>query len=185
MDGSLSGRVLVATPALTDPNFHRAVVLILEHNVEGAIGLVLNRPSDVRVADALPGWEDVAASPSVVFAGGPVERDAIIALGRAHPETIPGADWVPIVDHLRIVDLTAGPAVAVAAVADARIFVGYAGWSAGQLEAEVAEDAWFVAEARELDAVNHDPDSLWAAVLRRQPGELALFSTYPDDPSLN
>lgn len=185
MDENLSGKVLVATPALTDPNFHRTVVLILEHNDEGAIGLVLNRPSLTRVDEALPGWERVASSPPVVFAGGPVELDAVIALGRAYPETIPDADWVPIVDRLRVVDIGAGPEVAEFAVESARIFVGYAGWAGGQLEDEIAADAWFVADARDLDALAEDPDSLWSAVLRRQPGELALFSTFPEDPSLN
>lgn len=182
---SLSGKVLIATPAMNDPNFHRTVVLILEHNDEGAIGLVLNRPSELRIDEALPGWERVTGSPPVVFAGGPVERDAIIALGRAFPETIPDAEWVPIVDRLRVVDLTAGPEVAEDMVETARIFVGYAGWSGGQLEDEVAADAWFVADATDLDAVRDDPEALWADVLRRQPGELALFSTFPEDPSLN
>lgn len=182
---SWTGKVLVATPALTDPNFHRAVVLLLDHDEEGAIGLVLNRPSDVRLAEALPGWEYVAASPPVIFAGGPVQPDAVIALGRAKPETLTDADWMPIIDRLRVVDVSDGPEVADALVDDARVFIGYAGWAPGQLEDEVAAEAWFVADARDVDAVATDPDELWSQVLRRQGGELALFSTFPEDPSLN
>jgi putative transcriptional regulator len=182
---SWTGKVLVATPALHDPNFHRAVILLLDHDEEGAVGLVLNRPSDVRLAEALPGWEFVAASPPVVFAGGPVEPDAVIALGRAKTETMTDPGWLPIVDRLRVVDLAAGPEVADALVEGARVFIGYAGWAPGQLEDEVAAEAWFVADARDLDALIEDPDRLWSAVLRRQGGDLALFSTFPEDPSLN
>jgi putative transcriptional regulator len=182
---SWMGKVLVATPVLTDPNFHRTVILLLEHTAEGAIGLVLNRPSEVRLAEALPGWEYVAASPPVVFAGGPVEPDAVIALGRAKPETLPDPGWIAIVDRLRVVDLAAGPEFADTQVDQARVFLGYAGWSPGQLEIEVEADAWFVADATDLDALIDDPDALWSQVLRRQGGELALYATFPEDPALN
>jgi putative transcriptional regulator len=185
MSETWSGKLLVATPVLTDPNFHRAVILLLDHDEEGAIGLVLNRPSGLELAEALPGWEDVAAVPSVLFAGGPVEPDAVIALGRAKPDTLADPGWVPIVDRLRVVDLSAGPDIAEHLVEAARIFVGYAGWAPGQLEDEVAAEAWFVADARDLDAVADDPDGLWVAVLRRQGGERSFFSTYPEDPTLN
>lgn len=177
--------MLVATPLLTDPNFHRAVVLVIDHGDDGAIGVVLNRPSSLPLAEAMPGWEDVAAAPPVLFAGGPVQPDAVIALGRARTGTLPGAGWVPIVDRLRVVDLSAGPEVAEDLVEEARIFVGYAGWAPGQLEGEVAAEAWFVADARDVDAFVDDPEVLWSDVLRRQPGELALFATFPEDPSLN
>ncbi len=184
-DETWTGKVLVATPALTDPNFHRTVILLLDHDEEGAVGVVLNRPSEVRLAEALPGWEYLAASPPVIFAGGPVEPDAVIALGRARPETLPDAGWSPIVDRLRVVDLAGGPEEADDLVEDARVFIGYAGWAPGQLEDEVAADAWFVADARDVDAVASAPDALWSQVLRRQGGELALFSTFPENPSLN
>lgn len=182
---SWTGKVLVATPALTDPNFHRTVVLLLDHSEEGAIGLVLNRPSEVRLAEALPGWELLAASPPVVFAGGPVEPDAVIALGRAKPETMTDPGWMPIVDRLRVVDLAAGPDAADDVIDEARVFLGYTGWAPGQLEDEVEADAWFVADARDVDAIATDPDELWRRVLRRQGGQLALFATYPEDPSRN
>lgn len=180
-----SGKLLVATPVLTDPNFHRTVLLVLDHGDDGAIGVVLNRPSDVRLAEAMPGWEDVAADPPVLFAGGPVEPDAVIALGRARRDTMADPGWVPIVDRLRVVDLAAGPELAGHLVEAARVFVGYAGWAPGQLEDEVAAEAWFVVDARDLDALEHDPTDLWHAVLRRQRGELRLFATFPEDPTLN
>lgn len=182
---SWAGKLLVATPVLTDPNFTRTVILVLDHGDDGAIGLVLNRPSALRLAEAMPGWEDVAASPPVLFAGGPVEPDAVIALGRARAEVFPAPDWSPIVDRLRVVDLSAGADVADAQVEAARVFIGYAGWAPGQLEAEVAADAWFVTDARDLDALADEPDVLWSEVLRRQRGDVALFATFPEDPSLN
>lgn len=182
---SWTGKVLVATPVLTDANFHRTVILLLDHGDDGAVGLVLNRPSTLELSEAMPGWEDVAASPPVLFAGGPVDPQAVIALGRARPATLPDPSWEPIVDRLRVVDLAAGPAAADEAVEAARVFLGYAGWAPGQLEAEVAAEAWFVADARDLDALVDEPEVLWSEVLRRQPGELKLFSTYPEDPSLN
>lgn len=184
-DTSWTGKVLVATPVLTDPNFTRTVILILDHGDDGAVGLVLNRPSTLRLSEAMPGWEDVAASPPVLFAGGPVDPEAVIALGRARASTLPGPDWIPIVDRLRVVDLAAGPGVADELVEAARVFVGYAGWAPGQLEAEVAAEAWFVADARDLDALIDEPADLWSEVLRRQGGGMALFSTFPEDPSLN
>lgn len=184
-DSTWAGKVLVATPVLTEPNFHRTVILLLDHGDDGAVGLVLNRPSTLRLAEAMPGWEHLAASPPVLFAGGPVDPQAVIALGRARAGTMPAPDWVPIVDRLRVVDLSAGPDVAGELIEAARVFVGYAGWAPGQLEDEVAAEAWFVADARDLDALVEDPAVLWSDVLRRQRGDLALFATFPEDPSLN
>jgi|SRR6516162_5162038 len=188
--GSLAGRLLVATPVLSDPNFRRTVVLVVEHEEEqGTLGVVLNRPTQVPVDQVLEPWMDLATSPSVVFSGGPVATNSALALA-----LVPGTDepvgWHPLdgspaVARLGLVDLDAPPGLLAPAVASLRVYAGYAGWSAGQLEAEISEGAWYVLPAEQGDAFCAEPERLWPAVLRRQGGELAYVATYPDDPSLN
>lgn len=176
-----AGRLLVATPRLSDGTFDLSILLVLDHGDEGALGLILNRPSELAVADALPDWSDAAADPAVLFAGGPVERDALIALGRPV-----GSSTGPLVMGLHSVDLDGQPAlVASAGVAEVRVFAGYAGWSPGQLDDEVAADAWWVVDGDVDDVFTSDPDGLWARVLRRAGGELSLFAHYPVDRSTN
>ena len=87
---SARGKLLIAGPLLLDPNFWRTVVLVIEHTTEGALGLVLNRPSQMDVSDPLPQWEHLAAQPAVLFLGGPVQHQAVICL-RALVEV---ASWV-------------------------------------------------------------------------------------------
>ncbi|MDG9704287.1 YqgE/AlgH family protein [Streptomyces sp. DH37] len=181
---SLTGRLLVATPALTDPNFDRAVVLLLDHDEEGSLGIVLNRPTPVDVGDVLEPWAALAGEPGVVFQGGPVSLDA--ALGVA---VIPGAEgplgWRRVHGAIGLVDLEAPPELLAAELGSLRIFAGYAGWGPGQLENELEEGAWYVVESEPGDVSAPDPERLWRDVLRRQRSELAMVATYPDDPSLN
>ncbi len=168
----LTGSLLVASPLLADPNFFRTVVLVLQHHDDGAVGVVLNRPSGSPVDAHLPAWAPLAADPRVVFVGGPVEEAVAIALGDAGEE-------MPVAG-LRIVDLES-----VQAGTWVRVFSGYAGWSPGQVEAELEEGSWMVVEARMEDARTPDPGALWHDVLRRQRGPLRLLATYPPDPALN
>ncbi|GGV88608.1 MULTISPECIES: YqgE/AlgH family protein [Streptomyces] len=181
---SLTGRLLVATPALADPNFDRAVVLLLDHDEEGSLGVVLNRPTPVGVRDILMPWAGLAGEPDVVFQGGPVSLDS--ALGVA---VIPGDEgplgWRRVYGAIGLVDLEAPPELLAAALGSLRIFAGYAGWGPGQLEAELTEGAWYVVESEPGDVSSPRPEHLWRAVLRRQRSELAMIATYPDDPSLN
>ncbi len=177
---SHAGRLAVATPDLGDPNFSHTVVLLLEHGDDGALGIVLNRPSDVAVAEALPGWEALAASPPVVFVGGPVESSAIVALGVGAPPA-PDDSWTTIVGDLRAVDLTADPDES-EGIETIRVFAGYAGWAPGQLDDEVEAGGWFVIDAEASDVLTDEPDLLWRRVLVRQGG---VFTTAADDPSLN
>lgn len=178
------GQLLVATPALTDPNFARTVVQLVEHTEDGgALGVVINRPSDTPLAEVLPGWALLAPDPVVVFLGGPVQETAAICLGRLGPGAadascvpVPGAPW------LGTLDLEADAADVVQEI---RVFAGYAGWSPGQLEAEVAEDAWWVVDALPSDCFSPAPERLWASVVRRQGMPLALAATYPPDVALN
>jgi putative transcriptional regulator len=188
--GSLAGRLLVATPVLSDPNFRRTVVLVVEHEAEqGTLGVVLNRPTQVPVDQVLEPWMDLATSPSVVFSGGPVATNSALALalvpGTDEPVGWHPLDGAPAVARLGLVDLDAPPGLLAPAVASLRVYAGYAGWSAGQLEAEISEGAWYVLPAEQGDAFCAEPERLWPAVLRRQGGELAYVATYPDDPSLN
>lgn len=181
----LVGRLLVATPLLTEPSFRRTVVLMLDHNDEGALGLVVNRPLEVDVSSVLPAWQPYTTAPGRLFQGGPVALDS--ALGVV---AVPGDDTEPlgvkrIIGSLGLVDLDLPPEIIAGGVAGLRIFAGYAGWSEGQLEREVAEGAWYVVDAEARDPFTDAPQALWTQVLRRQRGDLALLSTFPDDPSHN
>ena len=181
--GSLRGKLLVATPPLVDPNFDRTVVLMLEHHDEGALGLVLNRPGPTDLAEVAPEWCPLAAEPPVVFLGGPVAPDSVIALGRGRP----GADerFVAIFDDLGAVDLAADPFDLAGSIELVRVFTGYAGWGGGQLESELERDAWFVVDGHADDAFGARPDDLWRDVLRRQRAPIAMFAHHPEDPGVN
>ncbi|MER6676838.1 YqgE/AlgH family protein [Streptomyces sp. NPDC000983] len=185
---SLTGRLLVATPALADPNFDRAVVLLLDHDEEGSLGVVLNRPTPVGVADILQGWGDLAGEPGVVFQGGPVSLDSALGVavipGGAAGERAP-LGWRRVHGAIGLVDLEAPPELLASALGSLRIFAGYAGWGPGQLEDELVEGAWYVVESEPGDVSSPAPERLWREVLRRQRSELAMVATYPDDPSLN
>ena len=180
---TLTGRLVVATPALQSPDFGRTVVLLLEHGEHGALGVVLNRPSGLAVAEPLPQWVPFAADPPVVFVGGPVAPSAAICLARARD----GADvaaWKPLFDGLGTLDLEGHPDD-VPVLDRLRVFAGYAGWGPGQLEDEIAEGAWFVLDSEPDDALSGEPGALWRSVLKRQGGEYALVSAFPLDPTLN
>lgn len=181
MTQSLQGRLLVATPDLSDPNFALTVVLLLDHSDEGAVGVVLNRPSDLEVAEALPDWAHLVGEPPVLFVGGPVRPNAVIGLA-AHDGPLP-AGWQPVLPGIGVIDL--GEQEPVDVDATLRVFAGYAGWSAEQLEGEIEEGAWFVVDAEPGDALTDEPESLWEDVLRRQGGRLAMFALCPADPSQN
>jgi putative transcriptional regulator len=180
-----TGRLLVASPALTDPPFRRSVVLMLDHGENGSLGVVVNDPLDVDVSAVLPGWQPYVTAPGRLFRGGPVQLDSALGL-----VAVPGDDAEPlgvkrILGSIGLVDLDTPPEVVDGAVSGIRIFAGYAGWSAGQLEAEIAEGSWFVVDCEPRDPFTDTPNTLWREVLRRQRGRLALLSTFPDDPSHN
>jgi putative transcriptional regulator len=183
MQESTRGRLLVATPALRDPNFERTVVFVLEHNDEGAIGVVLNRPSELPVASTVEAWAGRTVPPGVVFLGGPVSPSSVIALASVHLDDA-GANWNPILGRIGTVDLDVDPGD-VPGLEEVRMFAGYAGWSAGQLEAELVDDGWFVVDALLTDVHNDDPFELWWEVLARQPGPLGRLAHYPHDPRDN
>jgi putative transcriptional regulator len=182
--GSVAGKLLVAAPALGDPNFDRTVIFVLEHTDDGALGLVLNRRSAASVEETLPRWTELAAPPPDVFVGGPVDPQAAICLATVHAGTDPEG-WQRLSGELGVLDLDADPALLAASLTGLRIFAGYAGWSGGQLDGELAAGGWYVVVAAPGDVMTPAPEHLWRQVLRRQRGPLALVSTFPPDPRLN
>jgi putative transcriptional regulator len=188
---TLTGYLLVATPRLADPNFARCVLLVLDHGLYGALGVVLDRPGGLAVDHLLPQWHSLATAPAEVFTGGPVARNALIGLVRQRKEASPSAapaGWRLLVDDERpvgTVDLSVDPTEMAASLEGARLFSGYAGWDSEQLEAEILEGSWYVVPAQARDPISADPEGLWRRVLRRQGGALAVLSGYPPDPSAN
>jgi putative transcriptional regulator len=181
---STAGRLLVAEPMLGDPNFERTVVLMLEHTDEGALGLVLNRPTDLAVSGALPAWDHLATDPAVLHVGGPVEERSGWCLARLRdPATQPG--YVPVLGDLGLLDLELDPSELTPQVAALRLYAGYSGWGAGQLEDELAADAWFVLDAEPDDPFLPDGRALWQRILARQGGPLSRLALFPPHPSLN
>jgi putative transcriptional regulator len=185
-----AGRLLVATPLLGDPNFRRTVVLIVEHEeIQGTLGVVLNRPTAVEVSQVLDQWTDLTSEPSVVFRGGPVAPSSALALalipGNDEPIGWRALDGAPALARLGLLDLDTPPKLLGPAITSMRVYAGYAGWSPGQLEAEIDEGAWYVLSAEPGDAFVPEPELLWRQVLRRQEGDLAFLATYPDDPAMN
>lgn len=185
-----AGRLLVATPLLGDPNFRRSVVLIVEHEVpEGTLGVVLNQPTKVPVGQVLEQWTELATDPSVVFRGGPVSPNSALALalipGKDEPLGWRALEGAPALARLGLLDLDTPPRLLAPAISSLRVYAGYAGWSPGQLQAEIDEGAWYVLTAEPGDVFSADPERLWRRVLRRQDDDLAFLATYPDDPGLN
>jgi putative transcriptional regulator len=178
---SLKGQLLVAAPALVDPNFKRTVVLVGEHTDEGALGVVLNRPSETTVGEALPELTAVVGGPEPVYVGGPVQPSAIVVIAdfedpeRAGSLVLESVGFLPAeVDPDELGD-----------VRRARVFAGYAGWGPGQLDGELEEESWIVEPALPEDVFSDDPDELWSGVLRRKGGPYGVLALMPPDPSLN
>jgi putative transcriptional regulator len=180
---SLRGSLLIASPALIDPNFHRSVILIAEHTDEGAMGLVLNRPAESLVSDVVPDLSGLAAEDALVYVGGPVASDSVIVLAEFDDPSMAG---VLLDDDLGFVGSSGDDLGDVAdGVRRARVYAGHAGWGPGQLEGELEEESWIVEPPQREEIFSDDPEGLWSAVLRRKGREYALLSTMPPDPSVN
>lgn len=179
---SLKGSLLIAGPGLVDPNFRRTVVLLAEHGPEGAMGLVLNRPSALVVSDAVPHLADLVPDDDPVWLGGPVGGDAVVAVGDfEEPEEAAAL----IVGQVGFLPAEADAMLLADAVRRTRIYAGYAGWSGGQLETELEEESWIVEPALPEDVFYAEGVDLWSSVLRRKGGRFQLLATMPVDPSLN
>ena len=178
---SLKGHLLIAGPGLVDPNFRRTVVLVGEHDEDGALGVVLNRATSATVVEALPELAELAEGLGAVHVGGPVQQSAIVVLAdfvepdRAGALVLDSVGFLPAeTDRDSLGELRR-----------ARVYAGYAGWGPGQLDDELEEGSWIVEPARLEDVFTDDPDELWSAVLRRKGGPYALLATMPPDPSSN
>jgi putative transcriptional regulator len=183
MTEPLRGQLLIAGPRLIDPNFFRTVVLVIEHNDEGAFGLVLNRPSETSVGEAVPELDALIDRDEPLFIGGPVQPSTVITLGRfcdVEDAALAAFDDIGVLG-------TGGPPVDDMAdrLLTARAFVGHSGWGPGQLEAELETGDWILEPARREDIFSESPLELWSTVLTRKGGSYALVARMPMDPSLN
>jgi putative transcriptional regulator len=179
---TLRGQLLVASPALRDPNFLRTVVLVTEHTPGGAMGFVLNRPTPIAVTDALPHLGEVVEDDAFVFVGGPVQPESAMAL--AELEDVGSAAAIAF-GAIGFLQPDADAAELAHGILRLRVFAGYAGWGAGQLESELEEEAWILEPAVPDDVFSPTPDRLWRAVLERKGGTYALVARMPSDPSVN
>jgi putative transcriptional regulator len=177
-----AGRLLVATPQLGDASFFRAVVLMLEHTDEGALGVILNRPTELEVREVLPETLTSALPlDGVVYQGGPVSPEAVIMLGE-----FSDSDGIPIAfGEVGVIDPDADFDDLAQSLLSVRVFGGYAGWGAGQLESELQQEAWIDANPATSDVFADTAGDLWSAVLERKGGQYALLARMPDDPSMN
>jgi putative transcriptional regulator len=181
---SLKGHFLIAAPRLMDPNFFRTVVLMVQHNEQGALGLVLNRPTDTTVREA---WEQIDDIPcpaeGFIHQGGPCEGPLMALHGdndASEIEVMPDVHFSTDRDALNKLVSSAGVPM--------KFFVGYAGWSAGQLESELEDGGWLVVPATTQAVFADDPDQ-WMKIMK----EINLSSLYsglnpkviPPDPSVN
>lgn len=179
---SLRGHLLIASPSLLDPNFRRTVVLVTEHTPEGAMGLVLSRPSEAAAADAVPPLEELVDAEQLVYAGGPVEPGAIVVLAEFDD---PDDAAAIVFDDVGFVPAESDTSLVAAGTRRSRVFAGYCGWSPGQLEAELEEESWILEPAVRDDVFGAEAERLWSAVLRRKGGQFAVVAMMPPDPSMN
>ncbi|MFB9730798.1 MULTISPECIES: YqgE/AlgH family protein [Ornithinimicrobium] len=182
----LTGSLLVATP-LTGDVFERAVVLVLHHDADGAHGLILNRPMDARVEAVLPQWQPFVTAPGVLFRGGPVGPDTAMGLVSVpgHDPHDPPLGTQLLFGGIGLVDLDAPAPLVVPELGAFRIFVGYSGWAAGQVESELRRGAWYVVPREPRDPFHEDVAGLWREVLLRQRSSMAFVTTWTDVPETN
>jgi putative transcriptional regulator len=178
-----NGSILIAKPFLGDPNFERTVVLICEYQEHGTFGLVLNQTTNLHLSDVL---DDIYAGDIPLFIGGPVEQNTLHFVHRAGaiiPESVQlqedlywGGDFEVVKSLLNTGQLPAQ---------DIRFFLGYSGWSPGQLDAEIEQDTWIVTECATPLLFDTPPGELWRTILRNMGGEYRIIANYPIDPRIN
>jgi putative transcriptional regulator len=178
----LKGKLLIASPALVDPNFARAVVLVAEHSPDGTLGLVLNRPSDSSVTESVDELRGVVNPGDPVFVGGPVQTDAVMVLAEFSDADLAAA---LVLEDIGFLPAEADMDVIAASTRRARVFAGHSGWAPGQLDGELEEGAWIVLDALPDDVFSPDTDELWGIALERKGGAYAQLARVPEDPSVN
>lgn len=179
---SLAGNLLIASPAILDPNFRRTVVFVTAHTDEGAVGLILNRCSDATVAETVPQLAPIASPDEPVFVGGPVNPDGVAVLAEFDD---PEQAGVVVLDDVGFVALGEALEDEPPRVQRARVFAGVAGWGPEQLDDEFGREDWILEPAGPNDIFTDDPDRLWSNLLRRKGGQYELVARMPIDPSLN
>jgi putative transcriptional regulator len=179
---SLRGKLLIAGPTLQDPNFARSVVLVGEHNEDGALGVILNRASETPVSEAVPDLAELVGHADPVFVGGPVQPSAVLVLAEFEE---PDEASQLVVEDVGFLAVDDDDPCSTAELGRARVFAGYAGWGPGQLETELERDDWIIAPSQVEDVFDEDPATLWSRVLDRKGGQYRLVARMPADPSLN
>lgn len=179
------GDLLVASALLTDGVFDQTVVLVLDSDEDGALGVILNEISQTTLESVLPDWVPAVTEPKLLFHGGPVSPNGAICLASLSEQGEEPPGWRPLFDRVGLLHLDTPIEIVAGAYRDLRIFAGYAGWSAGQLQSEIAEGMWHVLAADYSDVFGSSPLDLWRTVLRRQKSEVAVFSTWLENPELN
>jgi putative transcriptional regulator len=175
------GQLLIAGPGLVDPNFWRTVVLIVEHSDDGALGLVLNRPSETTVGETVSELDALLDMDDPLYVGGPVQPSSLIVLAEFERP-----DEAALIAFADIGVLAGGaPQDPGTGVRRGRAFVGHSGWGPGQLDDEVERGDWILEPAKREDAFTTNPQELWEAVLTRKGGSYALVARMPPDPSVN
>ncbi len=178
----LKGKLLIASPALTDPNFARAVILVAEHSEDGTLGLILNRPSESSVTESVDELRGVVDPGEAVYAGGPVQTDAVMVLAEFSDAALAAA---LVMDDIGFLPAEADMDRIAAVTRRARVFAGHAGWGPGQLDGELEEGAWIILDAEPDDVFSDGSDDLWASALERKGGAYAQLARVPADPSVN
>ncbi len=178
---SLRGQLLISNGGLFDPNFRHTVVLMGEHNADGALGVVLNRALEVGVDAALPVLSDLVPPGEQLYHGGPVHPESVVLLAELTDPTL--ADILVFGSVGFLVGEVA--AEIRSSVLRARVFMGYSGWGPGQLEAELEADSWIVGAAHADDVFTGAPDRLWSRVVERKGPQYKMMSRMPYDPSMN
>jgi putative transcriptional regulator len=178
-----AGRLLLSEPFLNDGYFKRAVILLTEHNGEGTTGFILNKPMDINFQDII---DESHYFDGTVMIGGPVGRDTlhfVHTLGSKISNTTTlsnaiswGGDFENILDLISKGELYSD---------EIKFFIGYCGWSPGQLEMEIKNNSWFVFPSKDEYIMNHDTSNLWHKILKDQGEEYAAYSNFPVDPILN
>ena len=178
---SLAGHLLISASSLWDPNFRRAVVLIGHHDEEGAVGVVLNRAAEVTVSEAVPALAALVEPGAPLFLGGPVQPQAAVVVADFE---VPERAEIIALGSIGFLPQESDPEE-IGGIRRARVFAGYAGWGAGQLEAEMDQESWIVEPARPEDVFTDEPQHLWDSVLKRKGSAFDLLRLMPIDPSLN
>lgn len=180
---SLRGQLLVASPAIEDPNFRRSVVLIGHHDADGALGVVINRPTGTTLAEAAPPVAEMTGDGELeLFVGGPVMSEAVVVIAEFED---PSEAAMLAFGSVGLLSTVSDPDSVDRSTRRIRAFAGHAGWSGGQLDDEMEREDWIVAPATADLVFTEEPGDLWAGVLADLGGTYELLARMPDDPSVN